>query len=143
MHAGLLVEDEFLRKQVQHFAVGRKRNVLRLLDSLTNLLASNLARAAEDQATVSIDPTDMRAGDAERGVLNRNSGGIFGSLDRLRDRCDRLVEIDNDAFARAARISQTVTAIAQTVVGDLDNEDACLRAAYVDGGQEMFGRPGH
>jgi hypothetical protein len=85
----------------------------------------------------------MRAGNPEGGVLDRNSSGILGSLDRLGDGRDGLVEIDDDTFARAARLGQTMTAIAQAVVGDLDNEDACFRAAYVDRGQEMFGRAIH
>src|SRR6185503_7652309 len=130
-------------KQVQNFAVWRERNVLCFFDRLANFLPPDLARAAEYESAVGVDAAHVRARDPQRGMLNRNSGSVLGPLDRLLNRCHCFIEIDNDALARAARLGHAVTAIAQSVFSHLHHENAGFRAAYVDRGQEMFGRPRH
>src|SRR5438045_448105 len=85
----------------------------------------------------------MRTGNAQSGVLDWDIRNVFRTLDRLLDGSDGFVEINNDAFARAARFRQSVPAVAQSVLGDFGDEDACLSAADVNRGQKMFGRLRH
>src|SRR5258708_17755926 len=87
----------------------------------------------------------MRTGHTQDCMPNWNTRGVLCLLDRLLDGSDRFVEINDDALTRAARIGQPVTAVAQTVLRNLGNQNACLGAAHVNGGQEIFlrFRPGY
>ena len=58
-------------------------------------------------------PRICEPANADDGVLDRRSRDIFGCFDRLLNRGDRLVEFDDDAFARAARVGDSMPAIAQ------------------------------
>ena len=51
---------------------------------------------------------------------------------------DGFFQIDDDAFARAARFRHAMSAIAQAGVGDLGHQHTSLGAAYVNRGQKMF-----
>ena len=61
LHAGLIVENELLRQQMQNFAIPRQRHGASFVHRLANFLASNLARPrAKSNAAVAIHPTNMR-----------------------------------------------------------------------------------
>ena len=137
--AGLVVENEFLRQQMQNFAIVGKRNGAGLVHRGTQFFAANFARpGAEAQTAVAVDAAGVGPGHAQQGVLDGRSGHVFGLLHRLLNRGYGFVQIDDDALARAARFRYAVTAIAQTVVGNFRHQRAGLGAAYVDCGQKVL-----
>ena len=71
-------------------------------------------------------------------MLDGRTGNILGLLDRFLNRADSLVQIDDDALARAARFGHAMAAIAQAVVGDLRHQHAGLGAAYINCRQKVF-----
>ena len=92
---------------------------------------------------MSIDSAHVRSGDAENGMLHSNSGTVLCLLHDLLNRRDGFIEIDNDAFARAFRFAEAVTAIAQAILCDFGNQNTGLGAAYVNGGQKISLRHRH
>ena len=105
VHAGLLVENEFLRQQVQNFAVGGQRDGARLVDRLANFVAGNFARTrAEGDATVAVQSADVRPGHADQRMLDRRTRRVFRAFDGFLNRSDGFLQIDDDALARAARL---------------------------------------
>ena len=110
-----------------------------LSTALRSLVAANLARpGAKAETAVAVDAANMGAGHAQQRVLDGRSRDVFGLLHRLLNRAHGFVQIDDDALARAARFGDAVTAIAQSVVGNLRHQRAGLGAAYVDCGQKML-----
>ena len=65
------------------------------------------------------------------------AGNIFGGLGCSLDGGHGLVELHDDTLARSAGVGDAVSAIAQSVVGDLHHQSAGLGAAYVNGGNEI------
>ena len=107
MDAGLVVENELLRQQMQRLAIFGQRNAARFLDRLAHVFAADLAGArAERDAALAVDAADMRARDADNGMLNRRLRDVLRLLDRFLDGGDRLVEIGDDALAHAARVGR-------------------------------------
>ena len=135
--AGLIVENEFLRQQMENLAIGGQRDGAGAIDGLLDLVASDFARTrAQADAAMTVDAAHVRSADADDGVLDRRSGNVFGGFDRLLNRGDGLVEFDDDALARAARFGDAVAAIAQAGVGELRHQRARLGAAYIDRGKK-------
>ena len=86
MHSGLAIQNEFLRQQVQRFAVLGKRNATGLFDRLANIFAADLAGArAERDSTMAVDAANMRSGHSDHRVLHRGLGYVLGFLDRFLD----------------------------------------------------------
>ncbi len=131
--AGLLVEDEFLRKKMEDLAIGGQGDGAGALDGLLDLVAADLARTrAQADASMAVDAAHVRSADADDGVLDGSAGDIFGGLDRFLNRCDGFVEFYDDALARAAGFGDAVSAIAQAGVGELRHQRARLGAAYIN-----------
>src|SRR5579864_1497448 len=128
---------------MQHFAVGRKRDGAGFVDGLANFVTANFTRAIENNSTMSIDPAHVRTCNSEDCVLDREAGSVFGLLHGLLNGRDRFLEVDDNALTRASRIGEAVTAVAQAIVGDLNDKHAGLGASYIDGGQKMLVRLRH
>ena len=62
---------------------------------------------------------------------------VFSLLDCLLYAAGSLLQIDDDAFARAARFGNAMPAVAQAVRSNLSHEDAGLGATYIDCGQQV------
>ena len=102
-NAPLIIENEFLGQQVQHFAIGGKRNRSRLVDRHTNLISRDLSRArAEAHSTLAVDSANVRPRNSHRRMFNGSTRNVLRLLNRLLNRCHSLVELDDHAFARAA-----------------------------------------
>src|ERR1700681_3341103 len=102
---------------MEDFAVRGQRNSAGFIDGLSNFFSPNLAGATEDQPTMRVDPANMRTGNAQECMFNRDSGAVLGAFTRLLYRRHGSFQIDNDAFARSARVRQPMPAIAQPVLG--------------------------
>src|SRR5580765_5183090 len=87
---------------------------------------------------MTVDAASVGTGHSQQGMFYRGPGRVFGLLHCLLDRGTGFIQIDDDALARAARFGHTVTAIAQTVVGNFRDQRAGLGAAYVDRGQKVL-----
>ena len=133
VHAGLIVENEFLRQQVKNFAIGGKRNCAGALDGLLDLIAPDFTRTrTETDAAMAVHAANMRSADADNGMLDGSPGDVFGGFGRLLNRGDGLVEFDDGSLARAARFGDAVSAIAQAGVGEFGHERACLCATHIN-----------
>src|SRR5262249_16848842 len=121
--------------KMKNFAVGRKLNGAGALDCLLDFVAADFAwTRAQAYAAVTVDAAHVRSPDADDGMLDRRAGNILGRFDGFLNRRDGLVEFDDPALARAPRLGDTMSAIAQAVVGDFGHQRAGLGAAYVNCG---------
>ncbi len=67
--AGLLVEDELLRQEMEDLAVGRESDGAGAVDAGANLFAGDLAHAvAEADAATAVDAADVGSADADDGA---------------------------------------------------------------------------
>ena len=87
---------------------------------------------------MAVHAAHVRSSHAHHRVLDGRAGDVLRLLHRLLDRAHRFIQIDDDAFARAARFGHAVPAIAQAVVGDFRHQRASLGAAYINRGQKML-----
>ncbi len=93
---------EFMRENVEDFAIFGKRDVAGGIDGAANVVAFDIAGAiAERDAAAAVDAAHVAAGDADHRGFNRNVGDAFGFFDGAADRADRGIEIDDEAFAEA------------------------------------------
>src|SRR5258708_32759185 len=115
---------------MKNLAVGGQRNGAGTINRLLDFVAADFARTrAQTDASVTVDAADVRTTDADDGVFDRNSPGVFGGLDCFLDRRNGLVEFDNHSLARAARLGDAVSAIAQVAVGVIGYQRTFLGAA--------------
>src|SRR4029077_3858834 len=131
--ASLLVEDEFLGKKMEDFAVGGQWDGAGAFDGLLDFVTADLVRPrAQANASMRIDAADVRSADSDDSVLDRGAGDIFSGLDRLLNRRHGFVEFHDHALARPAAFTDAVSAITQAGVGELRHERASLGAAYIN-----------
>ncbi len=112
--AGLVVDDELARQQVQDFAVGRALDGAGAFHGGAHVFAGDLAHAAaEFKAAVGVEPEDMRAAYAHDALIDVGAGHplrlLVGRLDRF---CGR-TEFGDETLAHARRLHHRVAAIAQ------------------------------
>ena len=113
MHAGLIVEDEFLGQQMKNFAIVGQRNRTGAVDRLLDLIASDFSRSrAHGDAAVAVNAANMHSSDADDGLFDRSAGDVFGGFNRLLNRGHGLVEFDDHAFARASGFGDAMTPVA-------------------------------
>ena len=133
VHAGLAVDDELLRKEMQGFAIFRQWDGAGLFDGSADVFAADLAGApAKGNSAMAVYAANMRAGDADDSVLDGGLGNVLSFLNGLLDGVDSLVEIGDDAFAHAARIGDAMAAIAQGILVDFGDHDASLGASNIN-----------
>ena len=123
MHAVLIVENKFLRQQVQYFAVGREGNGAGFVHGLADFIAANLARpVAEYQAAVKKnDAATMDRILADDFALVTGSGKIYSKADLLtearsgrvhyerQDDTDQTVRVWGDTAVVTALLSEKGT----------------------------------
>ncbi len=137
--AFLLIENEILRQKVQDVAIFGQWKAPRLVDRLTDIFAGNLARLhPKRNAALAVSGADMRSGNPYDRALDRRLGRQLSLVHRLLHAIGGLIEIDDDPLARAARSDNSVSAIAQAGVGDLDDQRHRLGGADVDDGQDVL-----
>src|ERR1700675_1438793 len=73
------IHHEFMRQDVQHFAVFGKRDVAGRIDSAAHVVALDVARAvAKGDAAAAIYATHVAASYANHGSFDRDVGHAFG-----------------------------------------------------------------
>ena len=101
-NAVLSIDHEFVRKDVEDFAVFRKRDVAGGIDGAANIVALDVASTvAKCYPAAAIDATDMAAGYADDRRLHGNVRDAFRFFDRAANGADGGVEIDDEALAQA------------------------------------------
>jgi hypothetical protein len=120
VNAILIVDNEFLRQQMQDFTIAGQWNGAGLVYRGPYFFAADLPRASsEADASMAVDPAYVRTRNSDIRVFNGRACGIFRLLDRLLDRSDCLVEIDYDALAGTSRFSRAMAAITNSTISDL------------------------
>ena len=138
--AVLLVDHEVLREHVQDFAAARQRDRLGGVDGAPDVLARDLAVLAGDRHhAAAVERLDVRRGEPEVDRVDLDAGGQLGLVDRLLDRLDRRLEVDDDAAADAARVREAdADDVEPAVVGHLADDGRDLRRADVQPDQISF-----
>ena len=134
----LVVQDELLRQQVEHFAVGRKADCAGPVNGGADVLARDLFHAAAHaDAALRVHAADMRSADADDGgfywrfrhSFRRQRGGV--------DSFSRRTEVSNQAPPHALGSLDAMPAIAQHAVIDFGHQHAAFGAACVQHGQQV------
>src|SRR5581483_7946372 len=137
-HAGLVIENEILGKQVQNLAIVGERNGAGALDRLADFIAGDLARArAQADSTLAVQSAHVRAGDAYHGVFNGSAAGVFRLLHCLLHGSDGLLQVHNQSLARAAGFRDAVPAVSQAAVRYLHHQHGSLGASKIDCAQQV------
>ncbi len=125
--AGLLVEDELLREEMDDLAVGRQRDGAGAIDGGADFFAGDLAHArAEADAATAVQAADVGSADGDDAALDGGFGDVFGEGGGLVDGFDGGADFGDDSFARALGVDDAVAAIAEGSVVQLGDEDAGL-----------------
>ena len=118
--AGLFVEQELLRQQVDDFAIGGKRNRAGAVDSGANIFTGDLAQAgAEADAAAAVDAANVLAADADDTLLNDSAGELFSDGGGFVDGLGRRGELGDQAFADSFRVDDRVGPITQSALMQL------------------------
>ena len=101
--AVLLVDDEVLRQDVQDLAAARQRDRLGRVDRAPDVLARDLpVLAGHRHDAAAVEGLDVRARQSEVDGIDLDAGGEFRFVDRLLDRFDGRLEVDDHAAADPA-----------------------------------------
>ena len=104
LDALLAVDAEAPPLDVEDLAVGRDGHRPGDLDRAVDVLAADLAVVAGDRDLAGrVEALDVLAADADEGAVDLPAGQPLGLLDRVGDRADRLVDVDDDALLEARR----------------------------------------
>ena len=102
LDALLAVDGEPAPLDVEHVAVGRDRDGAGDLDRAADVLAGDLAVVRGDRDLArGVEALDVLAADADEGAVDLPARQALGALDGVRDRADRLVDVDDDALLEA------------------------------------------
>src|SRR5581483_5214404 len=131
----LLVDDEFLRQDVEHLLIGRQRDRPRRVDHALDVALSDLPRPDGDDpvAVEALDVAACGAGDDRPDLARRHQ---LGFLDGLPDRLDGPVHVVDDTLAESARRRGADADDVRALSGDLGDDDADLVRADVEADEE-------
>ena len=119
-------------------------------DGIETARATSIARLMSSRVTsrwcavtatcpVRVEALDVLPADADEGAVDLPAREALRVLDGVRDRPDRLVDVDDDALLQAGRGHGPVAHDRQAAVpADLADERADLRRADVDADQDRF-----
>ena len=131
--AGLLVEDELARQQVQNLAIGRALDGAGALDGGAHIFAGDLAHAvAQLDAAVGVEAANMRAADAHHALVDVGARHALGLLVGGLDGLGGGSQIGDQPLAHARRLDDAVAAIAQRALVQVGGQHARPRAADVE-----------
>ena len=123
---------------MQDFAIGGQGDGARLVDCHADFIAGDFAGArSEADAAVAVYATHVGSRGSDECVLDCSASGVLGLYDCFLNCAGRLLHVNDEAFARAARFCDAVPAIAQTVVGNFCNQHAGLGTAYINRRQKI------
>ena len=136
----LAVDREPAPLDVEDVAVGRDRHRAGDLDRPVDVLAGDLAMVRGDRDLAArVEAVDVLAADADEGAIDLPARQPLGALDRVGDRADGLVDVDDDALLQPGRGHGAVAHDRQLAVAtDLADEGADLARADVDADEDRF-----
>ena len=121
--AVLLVDHEVLRQHVQDLAPCRQRHRLRRVDRAPHVVARDLAVLAGDRDhAAAVESLDVGTGQREMDGVDLDARHQLRFLDRLLDRVDGGIDVDDDAALDAARLGDA----------DADNVERAVVHAFAD-----------
>ena len=140
LDALLAVDREAAPLDVEDLAVRRDGDRPGDLDGAVDVLAGDLAVVRGDRdLTRRVEALDVLAADADEGAVDLPAGQALGALDGVRDRADRLVDVDDDALLETGRRDGPVAHDRQpAVAAHLADERADLARADVDADEDRF-----
>ena len=140
LDALLAVDGEPAPLDVEHVAVVGDRHGARDLDRAADVLAGDLAVVRGDRDLAGrVEALDVVAADADEGAVDLPARQALGTLDGVRDRSDRLVDVDHDALLEPRCRDRPVAHDRESsVAADLADQRADLGRADVDADQDRF-----
>ena len=140
LDAFLPIDGEPTPLDVQDLAIRWDRDRARDLDGAVDVLATDLAMVPGDgDLARRVQALDVLAADAHEGAVDLPAGEALRLLDRVRDRPDGLVDVDDDALLEARCRDGPVAHDRQTPVpAHLADEGADLAGADVDADEDRF-----
>ena len=140
LDALLAVDREAASLDVEDVPVGRDGDRPGDLDRAVDVLARDLAVVRRDRDLAArVEALDVLAADADEGAVDLPAGQALGALDRVRDRADGLVDVDDDALLEPGGGHGAVAHDRQpAVAAHLADEGADLARADVDADQDRF-----
>src|SRR5208282_4779043 len=95
------IHDELMRKDMQNFAVGGKRDVASGFNGTAHIVAFNVpGTRPQGDSAAAVHTANVAAGDTNGGGFHRDVGDAFGLLHGAANGTDRGVQIDNEPFAQ-------------------------------------------
>src|ERR1700730_325999 len=90
VNARLIVKDKFLRKQMEHLAIRRQRNLAGAVYRRTDIFASDLALAIpQTDAAATVHAAYMRTANSRDGGCNHAVATLFGECSGMAQAFDR------------------------------------------------------
>src|SRR5271163_2999492 len=130
MNAGLFIEDELLREEVDDLAVGLEKDGAGAIDGGAYVFAGDLAEArAQADAAAAVQAADVGTPYRDDALLNGGVGAVFGLGGGLVDGLDGRGQLGDDALAGAGRVHDAMAAVAQGSVIQLGDEEPGLCAS--------------
>src|SRR5262245_29428123 len=100
----LSVYGELLRQDVNDLAIGRHAYSASLIDHSINVFLSDIAISAADRDnSARVDPAHLRAAESHVYRIDRQARHHFGLLDRVLDRVNSSLDVDDNRLADTAR----------------------------------------
>ena len=144
LNAALIVDNEFLRQQMQGLPIGRQRYGAGAFHRLTDLIATDLPRTrSQSNASAAVYSAQVWTANADNRALHLSPGALFGSFDSFLDRGCRLLKVCNYALSRTARLSETMPTVAQASLSALPNQRTNFGAADINYRNQIFLKSRH
>src|SRR5215472_1281586 len=129
----LHIHDEFVRENVENFAVLGKRNVARGVHGTADVFAFDVARAlTQCDSASAVHAAHVMSGDADERFFNGNVSHAFGFFGGAADGTNRGIEIDDESFAQTLGFGRAKRQELYDFAFDFGDEDGSLCAAYIE-----------
>ena len=126
------IDREFMRKNVEDFAVFGKRDVAGRIDGTANVVSFDISGAtAKRYASATVNAANMAAGYSDHGRFHGYVSYAFGFFDRAANRAHGGIKIDDETFAQALRFGCAQREKLYLFFDDLRDQRARFRAADV------------
>jgi hypothetical protein len=137
--AGLFVENELARQQVEKLAISRALDGARMIDCGAHIFASNFAHAATQlESAIGVDATNVRSTNAYHALVDVGARDTLGLLISGTNGLCSGAELGDKSFAHPGRVHFAVTAITQDSLIDVGGKNARVGAADVEDDDEVF-----
>src|SRR5947207_8478576 len=132
-NAVLRIHDEFMRQDVEDFAVFGERDVASGIHGAAHVFAFDVARARPQRdAAAAIDATHMISGDADERLFDGNVGDAFRFFNGAADGTHRGIEVDDESFAQTFGFGGAQRQELYKFAFEFGDEDGGFCAAFVE-----------